>query len=111
MCAKMREEQIAEAEELLSDGLPEVGFAKGLFFGRFLNEKLQRYPHHPEPSVAAMAQELRQFCRERIDPVAIDRQARIPDDVIRGLGELGILGACLRARWAAAACRRYPTAG
>ncbi len=42
-----------------------------------------------------MAYELRQFCRERIDPVAIDRQARIPDDVIRGLGELGILGACL----------------
>ena len=27
MCAKSREEQIAEAEELLSDRLPEIGFS------------------------------------------------------------------------------------
>jgi alkylation response protein AidB-like acyl-CoA dehydrogenase len=42
-----------------------------------------------------MADELRRFCRDRIDPVAIDRNARIPDDVIAGLGRLGLLGACL----------------
>jgi alkylation response protein AidB-like acyl-CoA dehydrogenase len=95
MCAKSREEQIAEAEELLSDRLPEIGFTKGLFFGRFLNERLQQYPHHVNPNAVEMADELRRFCRERIDPVQIDRQARIPDDVICGLGKLGVLGACL----------------
>src|SRR6185295_2913349 len=29
------------------------------------------------------------------DPVAIDRNAEIPPDVISGLGRLGVLGACL----------------
>ncbi len=42
-----------------------------------------------------MADELRAFCQSSIDPVAIDREARIPDSVIHGLGQLGVLGACL----------------
>ena len=39
--------------------------------------------------------DLRQFCAEKIDPVAIDRKAEIPQEVISGLGKLGVLGACL----------------
>src|SRR5215813_12834136 len=42
-----------------------------------------------------MVDALRQFCREQIDPVAIDREAKIPQQVIDGLGRLGMLGACL----------------
>ncbi len=41
---------------------------------------------------------MQQFCEREIDPVQIDREARIPDRVIRGLGELGVLGACLPPR-------------
>ncbi|MGC4003262.1 MAG: acyl-CoA dehydrogenase family protein [Pirellulales bacterium] len=91
-----REEQIAEAEELLGDRLDKVAFAKGLFFGKYLRETLPPYPIEPPLlPVVALADELREFCRTTIDPAAIDRNARIPDEVIRGLGRIGVLGACL----------------
>jgi alkylation response protein AidB-like acyl-CoA dehydrogenase len=35
---------------------------------------------------------VKKFCLEHIDPVKIDRDAMIPDSVIRGLGEIGVLG-------------------
>ena len=91
-----REKQVAEAEELLADRKQEIGFAKGLFFGHYLGSKLVTYPQleHDEEANRAVAQ-LRQFCHEQVDPVAIDRQAEIPQSVIAGLGKLGVLGACL----------------
>ena len=95
MNAKTREKQIAEAEELLGDRLASASFVKGLFFGRFLDRKLRSTQRERDGSAERMADELRRFCRDRIDPVAIDRNARIPDDVIAGLGRLGLLGACL----------------
>ncbi|HEV2971149.1 MAG TPA: acyl-CoA dehydrogenase family protein [Pirellulales bacterium] len=96
MAATNREKQIAEAEELFGDRLAEVGFAKGLYFGRFLNRKLLSYPDFSSDyDTARRVEGLRQFCQERIDPVAIDREAMIPQDVVDGLGQLGMLGACL----------------
>jgi alkylation response protein AidB-like acyl-CoA dehydrogenase len=96
MAATNREKQIAEAEELLGDRLAEVGFAKGLFFGRFLNDKLLPFPDlSHDADIERRATELRQFCHEHIDPVAIDREAMIPQSVVEGLGRLGVLGACL----------------
>src|SRR5437016_5745710 len=35
---------------------------------------------------------VRKFCTERVDAAAIDRDADIPQSVIDGLGELGVLG-------------------
>ncbi len=94
-----REKQIAEAEELLAGRPADIGFAKGLFFGRFLNDKLPRFPDFAsDRDVAARIEALRQFCREQIDPVAIDHDAIIPQSVIDGLGRLGMLGACLPTR-------------
>jgi alkylation response protein AidB-like acyl-CoA dehydrogenase len=87
-----REEQMAQAEEILGDRLATVGFVKGLFFGQYLHEKLQPYPTSAPTELAAA---LQQFCQQKIDPVAIDQQARIPESVIQGLGQLGMLGACL----------------
>lgn len=96
MDAKRREQQIAEAEELLGDRLERMSFAKGLFYGRFLGPKLRAYPHpERDPATAQMMAELGRFCAEAIDPVAIDRDALIPPQVIEGLGRLGVLGACL----------------
>ncbi len=96
MTTTNREKQIAEAEELLGDRLATVGFAKGLFFGRFLGNKLLAYPDlEHEGETTRRVDELRQFCRDKVDPVAIDRESAIPQDVIDGLGRLGILGACL----------------
>ena len=91
-----REQQIKEAEEILGDRLAEIGFAKGLFFGQYLGERLLPYPQlEADEGATQLAQSLREFCDREVDPVAIDRTARIPDSVIRGLGSLGVLGACL----------------
>jgi len=96
MAAPSREKQMAEAEELLGDSLARVGFVKGLFFGRHLASRLAPYPHyHADDDVGRHAAQLRSYCESSIDPVAIDRDARIPDAVIRGLGAQGVLGACL----------------
>jgi len=96
MSAPDRNKQMAEAEALLGDRLSQVGFAKGLYFGQFLKSRLGDYPNpDADPVARKMVADLRDFCRREIDPVAIDRSARIPDSVIRGLGELGVLGACL----------------
>ena len=91
-----REQQIAQAEEILGDHLNEIGLAKGLFFGRHLQDKLPPYPDpDADPETNHVAEGLARFCREQIDPVAIDREAKIPQHVIDGLGRLGVLGACL----------------
>ncbi|HUE74629.1 MAG TPA: acyl-CoA dehydrogenase family protein [Pirellulaceae bacterium] len=91
-----RIEQMKQAEEILGDRLQEVGFVKGLFFGQFLHDRLLPYPDLPhDGQVPQLVSDLRQFCRDKVDPVAIDKQAEIPAEVVRGLGKLGILGACL----------------
>lgn len=96
MSVTNREKQIAEAEELLGQGPPRIGFAKGLFFGRYLQEHLLPYPDVQRDEAASeLVDKLRVFCREQIDPVQIDRDALIPPHVITGLGRMGVLGACL----------------
>jgi alkylation response protein AidB-like acyl-CoA dehydrogenase len=93
---KTRQQQIAEAEELLGDRPESASFLKGLFFGRFADRQLvSSTAQRREAAADQMAKELREFCRREIDPVAIDREARIPSHVIDGLGRMGILGACL----------------
>ncbi len=39
-----REEQIAEAEEMLGDSLNKRGFVKSLYFGNYAPETLPQYP-------------------------------------------------------------------
>ena len=96
MSEALREKQMAEAEEMLGDRLAQVGFARGLYFGHYLQDKLVAYPDiFADEQGNALVENLANFCREKIDPVAIDLNSRIPDDVIAGLGELGVLGACL----------------
>lgn len=92
------QKQIRQAEELLFSGPQEEGFAKGLFFGEFRQEAIYPYPRFtPEQQAqgdAALAK-VKQFAQEKIDPVAIDRNADIPPDVIQGLGDVGVLGATI----------------
>ncbi len=96
MAQTSREKQMAEAEELLGDSLSRVGFVKGLFFGRHLAGRLPAYPKfHDDDEVGQQVARLREFCEREIDSATIDREARIPDQVIRGLGQQGVLGACL----------------
>ncbi|MFF1923791.1 acyl-CoA dehydrogenase family protein [Streptomyces sp. NPDC058221] len=70
-------------------------FAKELFLGRF---RLDLIHPHPLPSGEDVRRgeeflaRLREFCDTRIDGALIEREARIPDEVVNGLKELGALG-------------------
>ncbi len=87
--------QRKQAEELLFSGPQMLGFAKGLFFGHFNAPLLFPYPElnaeEHRRTNEAVAQ-VRRFCQEHIDAAAIDRAAAIPQEVIDGLGRLGVLG-------------------
>jgi acyl-CoA dehydrogenase family protein 9 len=88
-------EQKKQVEELLGPDLDKLGFAKSVFFGRFRGDLLFPYPTlTPEQQAAADASSaaVQKFCTEHIDDVKIDREARIPDEVVRGLADLGVLG-------------------
>ena len=97
MSATDREKQIAEAEELLGDAPSQMGFGKGLFFGRYLQQSLRPYPNleaNHETNVAV--DELRQFQgdveigADRRHPGRIDRQrqrfGRRFDQAVKGFG-------------------------
>jgi len=91
----LQKKQIQQAEELLFSGPAKEGFAKDLFLGQFRVSSILPYPR-----LSAEARQLgdeavaqvRQFCQEHIDADAVDREACIPDSVVKGLGELGVLG-------------------
>ena len=95
LTAAQVEQQRKQAEELLFSGPQTLGFAKGLFFGRFNAPLLFPYPtltrEQAEEAERAVA-EVRRFCDEHIDAAAIDRDADIPPEVVAGLGRLGVLG-------------------
>src|SRR3954454_13774416 len=90
-----RQKEIQQAEELLFAGPQALGFAKGVFQGRFVSDWVMPYPRIPEAQQGELDQtlaELRKFLNEDLDPAEIDRQADIPPDVIAGLGRIGVLG-------------------
>ncbi|WTO34806.1 acyl-CoA dehydrogenase family protein [Streptomyces achromogenes] len=70
-------------------------FAKELFLGRFRLDLIHPHPLPDEESVRRGEEflaRLRAFCETQIDPARIEREARIPDEVVAGLKELGALG-------------------
>lgn len=70
-------------------------FIKQLFFGRFPQSKIFPYPRaslEERERTDLFCHKLRQFSEMHIDPVAIDRQAKISEQVIYGLARLGMLG-------------------
>jgi acyl-CoA dehydrogenase family protein 9 len=90
-----RQKEIQQAEELLFAGHQELGFAKGLFLGKFISDWAMPYPRFPAAQQAELDQalaEVRKFLDENLDPAAIDREADIPRSLIDGLGRVGVLG-------------------
>jgi len=82
--------QVAEAAREQTWRRP--SFAKELLRGRFRLDLI-----HPHPLDAAddvqrgdeFLDKLRDFCDTKVDAARIDRDARIPDEVITGLKEIG----------------------
>src|SRR5258705_10300886 len=70
-------------------------FAKELFLGRWWLDLLHPHPSgRPEAAERgeAFLAKLRDFCESQIDAAVIERGGQIPDQVVRGLKELGALG-------------------
>lgn len=91
----LQEQQIKMAEELLFSEKHKPSFAKLLYFGVLDAERVLPFPD-PGPSERQIADDfvsrLAKYCDAHLDPVAIDRNAEIPQSVIDGLGALGLLG-------------------
>jgi len=91
----MDQEQRKLAEELFFSGPRTTSFAKLLYFGIFDAARVFPYPEPPAAEAARMQQlldSLDRFLQSEVDPDSIDRQAAIPDHVIKGLGKLGMMG-------------------
>src|SRR3954468_25072801 len=85
--------QVAEAAREQEWRLP--SFGKELFLGNFRLDLI-----HPQPRLDAAATEkgerflatLRQFLETEVDPLKIERDAKIPDEVVEGLKRIGAMG-------------------
>ncbi len=85
--------QVAEAAREQDWRKP--SFAKELFLGRFRLDLIHPHPMPPDEDAQRGEEflaKLRDFCETKIDSVRIEREARIPDETINGLKELGALG-------------------
>ena len=85
--------EVAEAARETEWAFP--SFARELFLGRF---RLDLIHPHPEPTGEmrtrgdAFLATLANFLRSSVDPMQIERDAKIPDEVVRGLFEIGAMG-------------------
>lgn len=91
----MDEQQKRMAEELIFSGLNKKSFAKQLYFGDYDFPQVFPYPkvdQKEEIKVEALLEKLSVLIKEKIHPITIDQNGQIPDDVLKGLAELGIFG-------------------
>ena len=90
-----RQKEIKEAEELLFTGRQELGFAKGLFLGKFVADWAMPYPRisaAQQKELDRSLTEVRQFLDAELNATEIDRAEDIPRNVIDGLARTGVLG-------------------
>lgn len=93
--AVQQEEQVRMAEELFFSGEKLPSFARALFFGVCDSRRVFPFPQvdsSEKARVEEVVAKLRSFCDGHLDPEWIDRHATIPDEVVHGLGRLGVLG-------------------
>src|SRR6266699_7014023 len=83
------------AEEARESGWQKPSFGKQLYLGDF---RLDLIHPHPRPDEAAVRRgeefcaRMREFCETQVDGALIERDARIPDEVVKGLAGLGAFG-------------------
>lgn len=91
----MDEEQKKLAEELLFSGEQRPSFVKQLYFGTFDAKAIFPYPIPSEKEIgntASYLSKVEDFVKKEVNGKEIDRSEKIPDEVIQGLGKLGLLG-------------------
>ncbi|WP_405939103.1 acyl-CoA dehydrogenase family protein [Streptomyces sp. NBC_00726] len=83
------------AEDAREQDWRKPSFAKELFLGRFRPDLIHPHPQPAGEDVRRGEEflaRLREFCENRVDGALIEREAKIPDEVVNGLKELGALG-------------------
>lgn len=91
---EIKDEQIRMAEELLFSGAPLPSFAKALYAGIFDARRVFPFPQVDTGQQKVLDDylvKLRGYLDEHLDPGQIDRDARIPDEVVKGLADIGVL--------------------
>ena len=80
----------------MDTGAPPVSsFAKSLFTGRLPAAMVIPYPRlarDEQRRVDGLIGEARDFLDARYDPIKVERERWVGDDIVRGLGERGLLG-------------------
>ena len=70
-------------------------FAKSLFMGEIHEELVFPWPQ-PDPDererIRDLNSQLRSYCAENYDPRRIEEERWVPDEILRDLGEIGVLG-------------------
>jgi alkylation response protein AidB-like acyl-CoA dehydrogenase len=83
------------AEEAREAAWLRPSFGKQLFLGDFQLGLIHPYPE-PDPELEergrAFCERLAEFCAREVNGAAIDNDARIPDEVVKGLAALGAFG-------------------
>jgi alkylation response protein AidB-like acyl-CoA dehydrogenase len=85
--------RVAEEARQTEWALP--SFGKQLFLGDFRLDLIHPHPEAPEErrrKGEEFLSRVREFCETRIDGRIIEHESRIPDDVVKGLKELGAFG-------------------
>ncbi len=83
------------AEELLFSSSVKIGFGKRLFLGSFQNDIIFPFPkvsENEEIKTDDLLRRVESFADAHINGDTIDREASIPENVIQGLAQLGVLG-------------------
>ncbi|WP_037862884.1 acyl-CoA dehydrogenase family protein [Streptomyces sp. NRRL S-340] len=90
------------AEDAREQHWRKPSFAKELFLGRFRLDLIHPHPLPADDDVQRGEEflaKLRDFCETKVDSARIERDARIPDEVVTGLKELGALGMKIDTRY------------
>lgn len=80
----------------------EESFAHRMFCGEIGDDLVFPFPRMDADErgrVEALVAELRSYCADRYDPAKIEDERWIPDEVLRHLGELGLLGLYVPTRY------------
>jgi alkylation response protein AidB-like acyl-CoA dehydrogenase len=83
------------AEEARESGWQKPSFGKQLYLGDFRLDLIHPHPRPGEEDVRRgeeFCAKMREFCETSVDGAVIERDARIPDEVVKGLAAIGAFG-------------------
>ena len=86
---------IADAEAMFGAEPSSMGFVKNLFWGNFRNDLVFPYPQPSAEQVEKtdrLIAELEHYMKHEHPSVLIDQEQRIPEEALRRLFDMGVLG-------------------